>query len=71
MAKKTVYPVYNGPNVQFIPGVPAITHRGLTDDEAEALIATGAFTYDKPPPETAEPTTEAPENPGPPDSPTE
>ncbi|HXJ66733.1 MAG TPA: hypothetical protein VNN79_23490 [Actinomycetota bacterium] len=48
-----VYPVYNGVNVQFIPGVPAVPHLGITKKEAEELIATGAFTYDKPPKQPA------------------
>jgi hypothetical protein len=45
----TVYPVFNGANVQFIPGIPAVVHEGLTKKEADELVATGAFTYDKPP----------------------
>lgn len=48
-----VYPVFNGPHVQFIPGIPAVPHLGITEKEAKALVATGAFTYEKPPPEKA------------------
>ena len=56
-----VYPIYSGPNVQFVPGIPAVPHLGITDKEAKALVATGAFTYDRPPPEkAAKPSTEAP-----------
>ena len=44
---KTVYPVYVGPNVLFMPGIPAI-EQTLSDKDAKALVDTGAFTYDKP-----------------------
>ena len=50
---KKVYPVFNGPHVQFIPGIPAVEQE-LSDKDAAALVATGAFTYDKPKP-VAEP----------------
>ena len=78
-----VYPIFNGPNVQFVPGIPAVPHLGITDKEAKALIATGAFT-DKnpdgePPPKrkasrkppTVAATTEAPADAGALDSPAE
>jgi hypothetical protein len=45
-----VFPIYHGPNVVFVPGIPAIPHLDITDKEAAALVATGAFTYEKPPP---------------------
>ena len=61
-----VYPVYSGPNVQFIPGVPAVERLGITEEEADALVATGAFTRDKPPKAKSSP--KAPETPGPSDS---
>jgi len=48
---KSVWPTYSGPHIQFIPGVPAVPHLGISDKEAAALVATGAFTYTKPPPE--------------------
>ena len=44
---KTVYPIYSGPSVVFVPGIPAI-EQTLSDKDAAALVATGAFTYDKP-----------------------
>ena len=44
---KTVYPVYVGPHIQYIPGVPAI-EQTLSDKDAQALVDTGAFTYKKP-----------------------
>ena len=47
---KSVWPTYSGPHIQFIPGVPAVPHLGISDKEAAALVATGAFTYTKPPP---------------------
>ena len=62
-----VYPAYNGVHVQFIPGVPAVARLGISKKEAEELVATGAFTYDKPPDE-AEPPTEGPADAGPLDS---
>ena len=46
---RTVYPVYSGPNVVFVPGIPAI-EQTLSDKDAKALVDTGAFTYDKPKP---------------------
>ena len=57
---KKVYPVFNGPHVQFIPGIPAIEQE-LSDKDAAALVATGAFTYDKPKPPKPEPTQAEPE----------
>jgi hypothetical protein len=63
----TVYPIFNGQNVQFIPGIPATIRTGLTKKEAEELIATGAFTYDKPPAGVDVPT-EGPPDGGPLDS---
>ena len=68
MAKKNVYPVYVGPNVQFVPGIPALPRFGIAEEEAEELIATGAFTYDKPPPEAVQPEPEGPPDGGPSDS---
>jgi len=47
----TVYPV---PGV-FLPGYPTVPQEGLTKADAEALVATGAYQYDKP----AEPEPEA------------
>ena len=44
---KTVYPIYSGPNVLFVPGIPAI-EQTVSDKDAAALVGTGAFTYDKP-----------------------
>lgn len=40
------YPVYAGPHIQFIPGVPAVPQLGITEKDARALIRTGAFTDD-------------------------
>jgi hypothetical protein len=53
---KTVYPVYRGNYVVHAQGVPAI-EQTVSDKDAEALVATGAFTYEKPP-DRSEPTTE-------------
>ncbi len=44
-----VYPVVNGAHIQFVPGIPAVPHLDITDKEARALVATGAFTFDEPP----------------------
>ena len=49
---KTVYPVYVGPHIQYIPGVPAI-EQTLSDKDAQALVDTGAFTFKKPPKDSA------------------
>lgn len=47
---KNVYPIFHGPSIVFVPGIPAVPHLGITNAEAEALVATGAFTYDEPDP---------------------
>lgn len=47
----TIYPDH-GPERHFLLGVPAV-EQSLPVDEAEALVATGAFTYDPPPAESA------------------
>lgn len=41
-----VYPVFAGPHVQFIPGVPAVPRLGITQKEARELTKSGAFTDD-------------------------
>jgi hypothetical protein len=63
-----VYPVHNGPNVQFVPGIPAVPHLDITDDEATALVETGAFTTEKPPPAAAVKKRRGPADAGPSDS---
>jgi hypothetical protein len=65
-----VYPVQRGPNIVFIPGIPAVPRLGITKKEADALVATGAFTTD-PPPKEAAPKPTAPADAGALDSPEE
>lgn len=49
MTKKVdVYPVFAAHNVQFVPGTPAVPRLGISRKEADELIATGAFSEDKP-----------------------
>ena len=43
-----VFPVFVGMNVQFVPGTPAVPRLGISRKEADELIATGAFSEDKP-----------------------